>query len=174
MFLEWNPTWTKMDSTNQMSPKPVSGLRETDTKDDIQYHSITEKSPRRRETRPEHLSLPAREASCTVDAGGFLSILLLGGNGQLARYKSVKMCPFLSCALYITKIICIKPVTKERERELSQGRACPVSLRTHVNDQNIPKNSKKRRHTCYLNAVEVETGTSSGLSGQKSGLLVEF
>lgn len=119
MFLEWNPTWTKMDSTNQMSPKQVSGLRETDTKDDIQYHSITEKSPRRRETRPEHLSLPAREASCTVDAGGFLSILLLGGNGQLARYKSVKMCPFLSCALYITKIICIKPVTKERERKNS-------------------------------------------------------
>lgn len=152
MFLEWNPTWTKMDSTNRMSPKPVSGPRETDTKDDIQYRLITDKSPRRRETRPAHLSLPAREALRTVDAGDLLSILLLGGNSWLAMYKSVKMCPFLSlCTVYHINYFYKASDQGRRERELSQGRACLVSLRTRVNYQNTPKNSKKRKKTAaYL------------------------
>lgn len=59
MFLEWNPTWIKMDSTKQMDRRPESGLR--DTKDDIQHHPITE--------RPRTGKTPQRESTPVMRTG---------------------------------------------------------------------------------------------------------
>lgn len=110
-----------------------------------------------------------------MDAGDFLSILLLGGNGWLARYKFVKMCPFLSlCTLHHINYFYKASDQGRGERELRQGRACLISLRTHVNYQNTPPNSKNCGILVTSMLWRWRQVYPWGLNGQKPSLLVEF
>lgn len=108
-------------------------------------------------------------------AGDFLSILLLGGNGWLARYKFVKMCLFLSlCTVHHINYSHRASDQGWRERELSQGRACPVSLRTVLTTRTHPKT---QRVAAYL-LPQCSRGGDRHILGdsvaQKANLLVEF